>query len=35
MRQLRALFDPMLTLEGQEGDGIRGQLFGFSTRQAA
>lgn len=35
LRQLRALFDPILTLEGQEGDGIRGQMFGFPSRQAA
>lgn len=35
LRQLRALFDPILTLESQEGDGIREQVFGFPSRQSA
>jgi hypothetical protein len=35
LQQLRDLLDPLLTLGGAEADGVRQQVFGFTSREAA
>jgi hypothetical protein len=35
LQQLRSLFDPILLMDSPEADGVRREIFGFPTKQAA